>query len=400
MKQFITTLFIALILVMSSQSHAQFNAYKFGDGIKVTAQDSSFYMKFGFRFQNLAMVSWKSTDDGTKLASNFLVRRARLKFNGYAVTPKLTWKMELGLTNRDIGGGIGSEFNKAANVVLDAYAAYTFHKNWTIQFGQSKLPGNRERVISSANLQLVDRSRLNSRLNIDRDVGLQLKHKWHLATNFIVKEVFAFTQGEGRNVTGGHYGGYSYTGRVELLPFGSFAAKGDYIGSAIKREATPKLAIGASYNLNKNAVRSRGQLGSFIKDAEGNYRGKDLKTFFADLMFKYQGLSVAVEYADKTTHDNIPTVLDDRQQIIGTFYTGSAFVLQAGYMFDNQMELVVRYNQMNPDELVANHETRWTVGFNKFFVGHKLKIQTDLTGIRPEGANNTILWRTQMDIHF
>jgi hypothetical protein len=237
-------------------------------------------------------------------------------------------------------------------------------------------------------------------LNIDRDVGLQLKHTFKVGSDFIFREVFAFSQGEGRDVTGGHFGGYDYTFRVEMLPFGSFASKGDYIGSAIKRESTAKLSIGATYDHNKNSVRERGQLGRFLRASDGNYYGKDLNTFFADLMFKYQGLSIASEYANKTTEDDIPTVLDSENNVVGTFYTGNAFTAQMGYMFESNIEMVLRFTDMNPDEAVANDEVRWTFGLNKFFVGHKLKIQTDFQSIRPDGGTNSFVWRTQMDVHF
>ena len=398
MQKLITALFA--IFLFSATTDAQFAAYKFGDGIKITAQDSSFYLRFGFRFQNLSEATWRLNDAGNQFGHNLLVRRARLKFDGFAYSPKLKYKMELGLTNRDVGGGNSSEFNNGTNIILDAYVAWDFSKGWTLQFGQAKLPGNRERVVSSANLQLVDRSRLNSRFNIDRDFGIQLKHTFKIGKDFTFKEVFAFSQGEGRDVTAGHFDGYDYTFRVEMLPMGSFASSGDYVGSAIKRESSPKLAIGATYDINKNAVRERGQLGSFIKDDSGNYYGKDLKTFFADMMFKYQGLSIMSEYADKTTEDDIPTVLDNNNNVVGTFYTGSAFMVQMGYMFDSNVEMVMRYTSMDPDDLVANDEVRWTFGLNKFYVGHKLKIQTDFQSIRPDGGNNTFVWRTQMDIHF
>ena len=398
MKKFLA--FLIAILGFLNYTNAQFKSYKFGDGIKVTAEDSTFYMRFGFRFQNLATAAWEDTDAETDFSSNFLVRRSRLKFDGFAYTPKLKYKLELGLSNRDIGGGTGSEFNRASNVILDAFVRWNFAKNWVLQFGQAKLPGNRERVVSSGNLQLVDRSRLNSRYNIDRDVGLQLRNDFTLGQNFVVKEIVAFSQGEGRNVTGGHFGGFSYTFRLELLPFGTFMSNGDYIGSAIKREPKPKLSIGLTYDINKNSVRERGRLGRFITDEFGNHVGKDVQAFFADFVFKYQGWCITGEFADKGTKDGIPTVLDINNNVIGTFYHGSALALQAGYMFDSNVEIVLRYTGMNPDELVANDEVRWTLGLNKFIVGHKLKLQTDLTSINVDGGSNEIVWRTQMDVHF
>ncbi len=84
---------------------------------------------------------------------------------------------------------------------------WSFAKNWELWAGQTKLPGNVERVVSSANLQFIDRSILNSRFNIDRDLGFQIRHKSAWGNNFITKEKFALSQGEGRNVTKGNQGG-------------------------------------------------------------------------------------------------------------------------------------------------------------------------------------------------
>ncbi len=390
---------------LANESWAQVKAPKFGKGIQILGQDSTYYAKVGFRFQNLFVSEWDLVNDDFSQAkfqnSDFMVRRSRLKFDGWAVSPKLKWKLELALSNRDNGGGATStEFNRAANIVLDAYVDWNFWKSFSIKFGQGKLPGNRERVISSGNLQLVDRSRLNSRYNIDRDVGFTLSNWTKLGKQFFIKEVAAVSQGEGRNITSGHHGGFDFTYRVEFLPFGKFQSKGDYIGSSIKKESKPKLAIGVTYDNNQNAVRNRGQLGSFIQDSTGAYFGKDLNTFMADLMFKYQGLSVMAEYADKSTGDNNPFVLDGSGNKIGTFYTGTGLSVQAGFMFKSNWEPVFRYTDITPQSGVANAETQYTFGLNKFVVGHKLKIQTDLTYRSINGSDDQLFFRTQLDIHF
>jgi hypothetical protein len=41
-----------------------------------------------------------------------------------------------------------------------------------VGFGQTKLPGNNQRVVSSGSLEFTDRTINNSRFNIDRDFGL------------------------------------------------------------------------------------------------------------------------------------------------------------------------------------------------------------------------------------
>ena len=80
---------------------------KFGKGLyHVVAKDNSYSMKFAFRIQSLFMGEW-GLNDSTGIgsgSSQFLVRRARLKFGGHAFSTKLKYKLELGLSNIDISG--------------------------------------------------------------------------------------------------------------------------------------------------------------------------------------------------------------------------------------------------------------------------------------------------------
>jgi len=190
----------------------------FGKGLKFDAKDSSFYIKAGFRFQTLYDGELNLETD--KYQDNIMIRRARLKFDGFAYSPKLEYKIELAVSNRD-NGRVAAEGNSAANIVLDAVLKYKFAPNWQLWVGQTKLPGNRERVISSQALQFVDRSQLNSKYNIDRGTGVQLHGKQKLGA-VVVKEIGAISMGEGRNFTADNIGGYEFTGRLELLPFGEF----------------------------------------------------------------------------------------------------------------------------------------------------------------------------------
>ena len=391
-----TLIFVAIALPAS----AQFKSGKFGKGLRFEGADSTFYLKVGFRFQNLLTSEWDLADEAAGYEAgnevNLMVRRSRLKFDGWAYTPKLKYKLELALSNRDNGGGDNPDFGNAANIILDAWVMYNFYQNFSVKFGQGKLAGNRERVISSGNLQFVDRSRLNSRYTIDRDVFIQLLHHFKIGDEFIVQESASVSLGEGKNQLTGDNDGFGYTYRLEFLPFGKFQSKGDYIGSSIKREAKPKLALGFTYDNNHNAGRERGQKGSFIRNSEGNIVGKDLNTFFADLMFKYQGLSVMAEYVDKKADEG--PYLFEGDIVIGQYYTGTALNIATGYMFKNDIELAVRYTTVDAE--VATDEKHYTIGLNKFFVGHKLKIQTDFSFVDRFERQNTALWRTQVDIHF
>jgi hypothetical protein len=90
----------------------------------------------------------------------------RLKLDGFVYNPKFGYKVELGFSARDIGTvAVGN----SGNVILDG----VFYKpTKTIGFGQTKLPGNNQRVVSSGSLEFTDRTINNSRFNIDRDFGV------------------------------------------------------------------------------------------------------------------------------------------------------------------------------------------------------------------------------------
>ena len=393
------SLAIALITLTTTYSQ-EINAPKFGKGLfNLVGQDSTWTMKVGLRAQLLGSSTWEE-NNGNEIS--FLTRRSRLKFDGYAYSPKLKYKIELGLSNRDLSGASQYTSN-APRYILDAVLQWNFYQNFELWFGQTKLPGNRERVISSGNLQQVDRSLLNSRFTIDRDFGFQLRHHFNLTNTFVVKEIFSLAQGEGRNITTGNLGGHQYTARIELLPFGNFASKGDYTGGDLKREKKPKLAIGFSYDHNNNAVKTRSNQGSYmtIDGVEDAYFETNINTVFLDAMFKYNGISLMAEYSDRTASDAFAKNSDgsltgDEVQV------GKGLNLQMGYLFNNDIELSGRYTHIELDKSITgkNPESQYTLGLSKYIVGHKLKVQTDISHLEIEGSNNKLMFRLQVDFHF
>ena len=390
---------IALFLCMNISSQES-NAPKFGKGLfNLIGKDSSFSMNVSARMQMLGTSNWDLNNGLSNPSSSLLVRRARLKFSGFAYSPKLKYKLELGLSNRDIGKA-SSFTNEAPKYILDAVVKWNFSGNFVLWFGQTKLPGNRERVISSGDLQQVDRSLLNSRFNIDRDMGFQLRHHFNLTDTFIVKEMFAVSQGEGRNITTGNLGGHQYTSRVELLPFGKFASKGDYRGSDLKFEPTPKLALGFTYDFNNDAVKNRSNQGSYMTNDTGFY-STNISTVFVDAMYKHRGFSVMAEYAYRDAEDAFAknsdgTLTGDVVQV------GNALNLQTGYLLSKTLEISGRYTNIDWDSDITGKgaENQYTLGLSKYVVGHKLKVQTDVSYLDLASKTNQFMYRLQVDIHF
>jgi phosphate-selective porin OprO/OprP len=383
MNKFLGLFVFTLLLSSSALLSQQKVDSKFGKGVYVIASDSSFSMKFNARVQSLMMFQAPAdniTMDG--MTSNWLVRRSRLKFSGFAYSTNLKYKIELGLSNRDHGGE-SIHTNNTSNLILDAFVRWNFYKNMEVWVGQTKLPGNRERVISSQKLQFVDRSLVNSRFNIDRDMGIQFRNKISFGS-ILTRQALAISQGEGRNRTNkkdpNPENGFEYTARIEVLPLGEFTGKGDYFSSDLKREETPKISFGLTYDLNRSAARVGGNLGSYIEDANDfviDSALADLNTILADVMFKYKGFSLLSEYANKQMKGER---IEENGDIINNYYTGNGLNVQAGYLLMNNLEPSIRYTTISPDkDSERDLQEMLTFGLSRYIRGHSLKIQTDFS---------------------
>ncbi len=401
MNKFLSLVVVILFIGVQTGNSQEISDTKFGKGmINFVAKDSSFSVKFAPRIQSRFESKWNYDGDAYEAGElNFLVRRARLKFDGFAVTPKLKYKIELGLSNRDISGA--NAFNRnTPRYILDAVVMWNFYQNFELWAGQTKLPGNIERVVSSANLQLIDRSLLNSRFNIDRDMGIQLRHKSKLGSTFVTREKFSISQGEGRNITEGNEGGLQYTTRLELLPFGEFASKGDYSQGDLKREKSLKTMIGITYDYNRNAVKNRSNLGSYMFRADGSLFETDITTLFVDTMIKYSGFSLMGEYANRTA-DKIEATEMDGSKTGAVVGAGSAVNIQSSYLFKNNVEMVVRYTALDFESITRLSDLKQlTFGVSKYVVGHSLKVQTDLSFSQSDNQKDFVQFRTGFDLHF
>lgn len=371
---------LVTIALFSINLSAQVNYPSVEKGLSFKSKDEKVKMGFSFRVQSLA--SYQNDLEGNSQDMKAMVRRMRLKSKGYIYSPKFEYKLELALSNRDQGNAKDAvQVSAGSKIVLDAVLKYHLGKKQQIWFGQTKLPGNRERVISSMALQFVDRSNVNSKFNIDRDFGVQYRLK-HTMGNMPLKIAAAITTGEGRNITANNeLSGMAYTGRVEFYPFGSFTKKGDYFSADLMREEKGKLAIAATYSYNQNTTRSAGQLGRFVyaNDTTDEYSLNDMSTLFIDAIYKYNGLSIMAEYANRTLSKDI-----------SGFSSGTGYVGQVGYLLKNNYEVSSRYTSVDLAKGLGptSNVTEYTIGLSKYIVGHKLKVQSDVAYI--DDASETL----------
>lgn len=377
LKQSIFTLATALVSFGALAQKGEMSIIgKPQKGIEFVSKDSIFSMRFQFRMQNRAAFLTRSEDDLSAASYEFRVRRLRLKLEGFVYNPKVTYKIQLALSRGDMDWDMtqSSSVNTSVNIVRDAVVYYEPIHDLKFGFGQTKLPGNRQRVVSSGDQQFSDRSIVNATFNMDRDFGFFGNYK----KNYFALAA-ALTSGEGRNSTQSN-SGLSYTGRVELTPFGSFTGKNDYVEGDLEREAKPKLSFGASYNFNDDAVRTGGQLGRDL------YSTTDLKTVSLDMLFKYRGFAVYSEFMQRDA-SNVITFSPDTSAL-QTVYAGTGFLTQVSYLMPSNWEVALRYAEITPYRSVYDNSVftsvnlkgnqEFMLGVTKYLNGHRFKIQGNL----------------------
>ncbi|WP_040473723.1 porin [Flavobacterium frigoris] len=332
-----------------------------------TAKDSLFQVNIGFRIQSRAGYIKTEGESGVIEGE---IRRMRLKLDGFVYNAKFGYKVELGFSAKDM-----TAFGNDGNVILDGVLFYKPTKNWLIGFGQTKLPGNNQRVISSGSLEFTDRTINNSKFNIDRDFGLFLDYSLQDEDHFSYSLKGAITKGEGRNYTKNLNDGISLTGKVELFPLGAFTKNGSHFEGDLLREKTPKLMLSGAFSQNNNAGRSQGQLGDDLFEA------RTLQSVFFDAMFKYNGWSAETSYMSRMTDDAItvnPLDITEKQAV----FVGHGIDTQLSYVFPSKYSLAARYStqKVGSDiETISPIVDEYAISLSKYILDHKLKIQTEFS---------------------
>jgi phosphate-selective porin OprO and OprP len=321
------------------------------------------------------------SENGSIESSEFYIRRLRMRFNGFVWSKKLTYMFQLGFSNNDQN----FESDLAPNIIRDAFITYKFNKKWSIGFGQGKLPGNRQRVISSGEQQFTDRSIVNSLFTIDRDFGFQFQRNLLLGKS-LIRIKGALSSGEGRNIPRTN-DRFCYTGRVEVLPMGEFSMNGDYFEGDWVMEKKPKLSVAGGYCFNQSANRLGGQLGQFLYDQ------RDIATSFADFIFKYRGWSLSSEGAYR--YSSRPNTFDSSAR--RSIYNGWGVNSQLSKQFKNRIEIAARYAVANPVGQMTKLSTQYieqSIGCIKYLSFHRVKLQMEATRFLefPPAKDNKITW--------
>lgn len=367
--------------------------YSYGKGLGLTSPDSLFQLNIRFRMQN--RVSYFK-NEGEDAEYDGQIRRLRLRFDGYVGNPKFLYAIQLSFAPGDVGE---LQEGENINIIRDAVVFYRPNKHWNFSFGQTKLPGNRQRLNSSGALQLTDRSINNAKFTIDRDFGFQVHNLNEFKERFSYNFKGAVSTGEGRNITGKSDDGVALTGKVELFPLGAFGKDGTNFEGDLVREPKPKLMLSGAFQQNNNSQRTQGQLGTAL------FEKRTTKSVMLDAMVKYNGWSAMSSYMSRSATDNPLTFNPADVSDFNYVYVGNGFDYQLSYLFQNDYELIGRYSIQHVNEAIqafAPHAKQYSLGVTKYIWEHTFKLQTELTfdTLRYSGGPSTTDWylRFQVEI--
>lgn len=337
-------------------------------GLSFASKDSSQTLTFNGRIQAMGgeYADFKNATNNTE----FFVRRCRFSIKGTSLNNKVVYRVQLCFSQRDMSADNSKEIN---NLVLrDAVVFYNLSKAFRIGIGQTKLPGNRQRVNSSGQLQFAERSNTHDAFTLDRDRGIFFQNDFHIGKS-LFKNFLTVSAGEGR-VTLSPNSGVCYTARTEWLPFGKFKNSGDYFESDLEREQKPKLSFALTYSYNDKAKRIKGQLGDYLYNNES----VNISYAEADMLFKYKGFSFATEIYNKVLSNYFTTSTTSGKRVIPG---GQAWLIQTGYLFTHKDEIALRYAGANSNNSEVNNAVYFRehlIGYSHYFKGHALKLQGDI----------------------
>jgi hypothetical protein len=348
-------------------------SFRPGKGVEINSADDAFQLRIRVRVQMLYTlvngdVGPLELDETEELRNDFRLRRARFIFQGYAFGKNNQFKFEIDPLRKD-------------NVVLDYYLDFTQNKNVSVRVGQYKLSSNRERVISSGNLQMVDRSRINAEFSLDRDMGIDIRSR-----DFLQKDKMRYVLGvsSGNGLNNFRFTDFSmvYLVRIEYLPMGIFR---DYTEVDFAR-TDPRLSLGAGYAFFQNADRDRGMIGLPFPDGGT----ADYHFAYADAMFKARGFSALTEFSLRSGTRNIGPITTDpdgNPVPIVAPRNGLGWMLQAGYLLPNtRFEFAGRGSIIK--KITSDTSLRdgygATFSISWYFFRHPMKIQADVSQLWEE----------------
>lgn len=340
--------------------------WKPGTGLTVKSKDGLFSVATRVRVQVRGELA---NESGSPAETGIILRRARLQFKGHSFGKHNKFKAEFAFSPGDLRiKAIDGNNLVRETPLLTWFMEFDQHPNATIRVGQYKIPFSRQRVISSGNQQMVDRSIANGEFNLDRDIGLDIRSK-DLFDLGHFRYYAGVYNGEGRSAVGSGNSDLMYLARFEYLPFGIFK---DYSESDFERLSRPGLSIGMGYAYAPNAGGTKVNRNGAPADGGTT----DVHSANVDVSFKYRGFSASGEFhvreGERSVDETAPNFEEARN--------GIGWFAQAGYLLPRKkIEVAGRFGQViAADSSALGDKNEAGLALSYYPGQHPFKIQADV----------------------
>ena len=303
--------------------------------------------------------------------SDIDVNRSRLKAGGHIFRPWI---------------GLKYEYDTTDNRLLDARLTLKHSDALQFRFGRMKAHYSNERVASSKDQMMVDRSMVNDYFTLDRQQGVSLlgrfaKGEWYDSSYWF--DVFSGTGRDGSDENND----FMYVARYQWNLLGE-TMKTAMSDPGYTQKPAAFIAFATSTNKSRyTRFTSDGAKGLQNFDIHDEDDGFKLEQWMLESRYKYNGLAIDAEYHQKRVIDEYDTMSTYYSKHIGgDSVRMKGFYVQAGYhphrnfpSVPKQLELTARYAETRPDtKLSENKLSEITLGANVFFNKHRNKITLDV----------------------
>lgn len=379
--QLILVLFPMVLIAQENTPSKNSASFELGEGFTFSLNNGDYLFNLGGFIQPSIHIT--KPDEG-KIESRLNVQRSFFIIGGKAVKQKVSFLVQ-------------TDFS-AANPLMDAWVAYEPFTWLTISAGQKQnFVNNREMLYREDRLQFTDRSLSSRTFNrTGREFGLFIETRF--GERFGIAPKFSITSGDGRNSFGvdsrdTDFGGAKIGGRLDLYPLGYFSKGNDLYTADLAHEDKIKILIGSAISRNYGASDAvgEGHGNFFLFDPEGNIQLPNYNKLCADVLLKYKGFSMLLEYTNASATgldllfiDENASVILAPTQISEYFVLGNSYTVQLGYVSKSGISFDLRYDQATPEfrqntNSLLSEYNMYTLGLSKYFDGQNIKVQASFS---------------------
>lgn len=313
-----------------------------------------------YEFNPYAMVQLTHVStfhDGVAQTSGFNLHAAKLIFHGHVLSPDVTYHFQM-------NAGEGKV------VAEDLYLRWDPLPWFGLLVGQNEVPFNRQHITLEAYQELVDRSAVDARFNLQRDIGMMV---YLSALQRRIEATLGVYNGARQNAPNDDTT-YMTSARLAFNPWGPIPFR----EADLDDSPHPKLSLAAAIAHNPQRI---------VSGTPSSTTLHDITQGVLESTLRFRGLSLTTEaHARRQTPDGSKTKRD-----YGVF-------LQAGYfVVPHYLEIVGRYSGLGGDLSPSDVQREETVGVSWYLRGHRFKLQIDGSRLETRSAGTDLRARGQLE---